>query len=81
MKNAFLSIPKILFRIFEDRDFGEKLIYKAYMGGYMIAKRLNKRGDSSQIWKTLIIIIITLAVGILFFLILNNRVGGLFHLS
>ena len=61
-------------------EFGEKLIYKAHMGEYMSKKRLSKRG-TSQIWKTLIIVIVTLIVGILFFVILKDRIGGLLHLS
>jgi len=45
----------------------------------MNKKRLNKRAGSKELWRNLIFIIITLIVGILFFVILKDRIGGLLH--
>ena len=78
-KKHFWISQKSLSLIFNDIQFDEKLIYKANMEQYMTKKRLNKRGNS-WVWTVLIALVTTIAVGIIFFVILKDRLGGLFHL-
>lgn len=54
----------------------EKLIYKADVGQYML---MGKKGDNRAVW-VIIIIVVTVLACVLFFWILNDRIGGLLHL-